>query len=413
MLFTLVKMSPKKLKNTLAKQDSLLKMLESVAELGKKCVNNPKDTHSRSQFRYKVCNVDNLYKEINDLVDLVNDMKSEDDSEYEPDFSDLEKSSDLLAKVRDYQCQLMQTSSDQSSSSKAPPSEDSHERKARVRLPPLELPSFNGDVNRFPVFYYAFKSMIHDNTELSDEQRIQYLIGKLSDKAVSVVSGVPAIGQNYNIIWNNLVDKYLDSRVLFSSYFDQILSLKSVKCDSATQLNNFVDKFTSMVSCLKALDLENLGDTLLCHIGSSKLDSDLRKQFEISVKNVKEPSVDLLLGFLKEQVKIQSRMQSSEQDSRVSTVRTQQASSSGYNRQPRGAYSTQAFMSNEKPVSCPVCHKPDRHPIYRCEKFIQMSVTNRHDYASQKKLCFSCLSTSHSVKQCPSTGVCFKCGGKH
>uniref|UniRef100_A0A8D9BFD5 Uncharacterized protein n=2 Tax=Cacopsylla melanoneura TaxID=428564 RepID=A0A8D9BFD5_9HEMI len=140
MLFTLVKMSPKKLKNTLAKQDSLLKMLESVAELGKKCVNNPKDTHSRSQFRYKVCNVDNLYKEINDLVDLVNDMKSEDDSEYEPDFSDLEKSSDLLAKVRDYQCQLMQTSSDQSSSSKAPPSEDSHERKARVRLPPLELP---------------------------------------------------------------------------------------------------------------------------------------------------------------------------------------------------------------------------------------------------------------------------------
>uniref|UniRef100_A0A8D9BGQ3 Peptidase aspartic putative domain-containing protein n=1 Tax=Cacopsylla melanoneura TaxID=428564 RepID=A0A8D9BGQ3_9HEMI len=255
--------------------------------------------------------------------------------------------------------------------------------------------------------------MIHDNTELSDEQRIQYLIGKLSDKAVSVVSGVPAIGQNYNIIWNNLVDKYLDSRVLFSSYFDQILSLKSVKCDSATQLNNFVDKFTSMVSCLKALDLENLGDTLLCHIGSSKLDSDLRKQFEISVKNVKEPSVDLLLGFLKEQVKIQSRMQSSEQDSRVSTVRTQQASSSGYNRQSRGAYSTQAFMSNEKPVSCPVCHKPDRHPIYRCEKFIQMSVTNRHDFASQKKLCFSCLSTSHSVKQCPSTGVCFKCGGKH
>uniref|UniRef100_A0A8D8MG11 Uncharacterized protein n=1 Tax=Cacopsylla melanoneura TaxID=428564 RepID=A0A8D8MG11_9HEMI len=106
-------------------------------------------------------------------------------------------------------------------------------------------------------------------------------------------------------------------------------------------------------------------------------------------------------------------MQSAEQDSRVSTVRTQQASSSGYNRQSRGAYSTQAFMSNEKPVSCPVCHKPDRHPIYTCEKFIQMSVTNRHDFASQKKLCFSCLSTSHSVKQCPSTGVCFKCGGKH
>ncbi|XP_008484679.1 uncharacterized protein LOC103521349, partial [Diaphorina citri] len=253
---------------------------------------NKTDSHSLAQFQYKVSNIDNICREISELVDQVNDLKSQEDPDYDPDYSDLQRSIDLTSKIKFYQSKLANVSSDVDSEV---------EPKARVKLPPLELPSFNGDVNRFPVFYYAFKSMIHDNRELSDEQRIQYLIGKLSDKALSVVSGVPAIGQNYNIIWNNLVDKYLDSRVLVSSYFDQILNLKSVKCDSITHLNNFVDKFTSMVECLRALDIENLGDVLLCHIGASKLDPELRKQFEISVKGEDEPGVDLLLSFLREQ----------------------------------------------------------------------------------------------------------------
>ncbi|KAI5715899.1 hypothetical protein M8J77_024346 [Diaphorina citri] len=395
-------MSPRQLKNSIAKQSTLLKILETVVELGKKCLKNKADSHSLAQFQYKVSNIDNISREISELVDQVNDMKSQEDPDYDPDYSDLQRSIDLTSKIKFYQSKLANVSSDVDSEV---------EPKARIKLPPLELPSFNGDVNRFPVFYYAFKSMIHDNRELSDEQRIQYLIGKLSDKALSVVSGVPAIGQNYNIIWNNLVDKYLDSRVLVSSYFDQILNLKSVKCDSITHLNNFVDKFTSMVECLRALDIENLGDVLLCHIGASKLDPELRKQFEISVKGEDEPGVNLLLSFLREQVKIHSRMLSSEQDSKGSVVK-QQATSSASNRQPRGMY-THAFMSNEKPVSCPVCQKSDRHPVYKCEKFLSMSVTNRHDCVAQKRLCFSCLSTYHSLKQCTSKGNCFKCGGKH
>lgn len=395
------------MKNSFAKQSTLIKILESIVELGNKCHKNTKDTHSLSVFKYKLQTVDRVSRDIESVCDKTNELLSQDDLDYEPDYSPLEKCLELVSKIKNYESVLFPKPGPYSTQ----PSEAVNKTAPKIKLPALELPSFDGNIHKFHVFYFAFKSMIHENKELSDDQRIQYLLGKLSDKALTVVSGIPPIGQNYKVIWDKLVDKFLDSRLLTSTYLDQLLSLKPIKPDYQ-QLNSYVDSFSSAVECLKALQIENIGEVLLCHIGASNLDPELRKQFELSVKTESAPPVDKLLDFLKEQVKILSRIQQVDITTKVptgsSSPRAQFTSSQG--RSQRNV--THAFISNEKPA-CSLCHKPNKHPIYRCEKFLSMSVSNRRDYVKKQNLCFSCLSSSHRIDSCTSKSLCVKCKGKH
>ncbi|XP_063623090.1 uncharacterized protein LOC134795191 [Cydia splendana] len=58
--------------------------------------------------------------------------------------------------------------------------------RARPSLPTMELIAFDGDIRNWPLFYASFKSRVHDNLSLTDEEKLFYLIGKLSPKAQAV-----------------------------------------------------------------------------------------------------------------------------------------------------------------------------------------------------------------------------------
>lgn len=61
---------------------------------------------------------------------------------------------------------------------------------------------------------------------------MQYLVSKLTGKAQAVCVGIPCIGNNYQQIYDALVDRYMDKRVLASYYLDQIISFKKLNGES-------------------------------------------------------------------------------------------------------------------------------------------------------------------------------------
>lgn len=93
-------MSPTQMKNSIAKQATLFKILEGIVELGRKCQKSKADTHSLSQFKFKIRTVDQIASDINSLVDKVQDMKSLEDEDYEPDYSTLEKCIELTSRIK-------------------------------------------------------------------------------------------------------------------------------------------------------------------------------------------------------------------------------------------------------------------------------------------------------------------------
>ncbi len=57
---------------------------------------------------------------------------------------------------------------------------------------------------------------------------------------------------------------------------------------------------------------------------------------------------------------------------------------------------------------CPVC-KESQHPLYRCKRFKDATVTQRWQWVKQHKCCHNCLHSSHAVTNCTSTYSCKFC----
>ena len=62
--------------------------------------------------------------------------------------------------------------------------------------------------------------------------------------------------------------------------------------------------------------------------------------------------------------------------------------------------------------SCTACDSLS-HPIWKCKKFIESSISERRALVKQKGLCFNCLGKDHLVKVCSNKKRCKKCSGNH
>ncbi|KAA5557006.1 DUF1759 domain-containing protein, partial [Pseudomonas aeruginosa] len=43
------------------------------------------------------------------------------------------------------------------------------------KLPPIEIPEFNGDIKNWPLFISSFRNVVHNNTSLTDSEKLYYL----------------------------------------------------------------------------------------------------------------------------------------------------------------------------------------------------------------------------------------------
>ena len=62
--------------------------------------------------------------------------------------------------------------------------------------------------------------------------------------------------------------------------------------------------------------------------------------------------------------------------------------------------------------SCTACDSLS-HPIWKCKKFIESSISERRALVKQKGLCFNCLGKDHLVKVCSNKKRCKTCSGNH
>ena len=67
---------------------------------------------------------------------------------------------------------------------------------------------------------------------------------------------------------------------------------------------------------------------------------------------------------------------------------------------------------SRKSKNCAVCDSTT-HRTWACEKFNEKSVKDRRMLVNEKRLCYNCLGTGHSVKDCPSNMRCRTCEKAH
>ena len=67
-----------------------------------------------------------------------------------------------------------------------------------VNLPKLQLPTFKGQVLNFSTFHYAFCATIHNDVNLTNVHRFQYLGANLKREAFCLVNGLTLTDANYD-----------------------------------------------------------------------------------------------------------------------------------------------------------------------------------------------------------------------
>lgn len=124
-----------------------------------------------------------------------------------------------------------------------------------VRLPKIDLPSFNGSYETWMCFYDSFKSMVYTKTNISSIEKLHYLRSCLKGEAATVIQSLETSEANYDIAWTLLTERYDHKRVIIQNHLKLLLEQPGCARPSASSIRQMLDNINTHTRALKVLGL--------------------------------------------------------------------------------------------------------------------------------------------------------------
>jgi hypothetical protein len=276
-----------------------------------------------------------------------------------------------------------------------------------IRLPKLELPTFDGNLQTWISFRDLFTNAVHNKTNISKGEKLTYLKSLLKGEAARIIQTLVVTDANYDIAWSKLTDRYQNERELVFSIFDRFIAQPNVNSNCSSSLRNLID---TTLECTRSLEvfgikLETGLDAFILFSAFRKLDSTSKQLWEQQLMDTKVPKLQALIDFMEQRARAlaasgsisKSTHQSGRQDFRF--FRPQGS-------QPRN------MVHHSSQGNCKVCNVSS-HPLFKCSKFHGLTTQDRIESVKRSNVCFNCLTEGHSASHCSSSKSCRSCGGKH
>lgn len=271
---------------------------------------------------------------------------------------------------------------------------------SQFSLPKLTLPQFSGNVSEWKGFISLFDRMIHNNVEIDNGLKIEYLKSCLKGEAFKIISHIDATPDNYTTCYDLLRKRYENKRLIMGKFLDNILNIKKMQSEDADQLKCMHDIVQESIMSIKNLNVnvENW-DPLLTHILVHKLDSNTVVNYECQLKDVREPlKLHEFLAYI---------------ENRFLAIQSANSKLNNFANEHNNKKVENTKKPSEKNVNCLFCASTT-HSIYKCDSFTKQSVNERINWAKTKTLCLNCLATNkHKTHECKSTYKCKYCQKKH
>ncbi|XP_054709666.1 uncharacterized protein LOC129219330 [Uloborus diversus] len=260
-------------------------------------------------------------------------------------------------------------------------------KKASMKLPKIPLPTFSGKFEEWNLFKTQFNSLINENPELSESEKLHYLRGSLKGEAKILET----TDDSFSSLFKALEQRDENKRIIVDCHINNILNIQPIKHESAKDLRIILDNVKKNLRSLKLLDFarDKLSNAILLNVVLEKLDRETRKQYELTLKDKEVPDFDALLEFLERRCQILNSISANISCKSKSFI----------------------VKSNNISKICVAC-KTQTHQLYHCDKFKAMKLSERIDLVKKYRLCFNCLSDRHLVSQCNSKSSCFVCKKK-
>ncbi|XP_047997254.1 uncharacterized protein LOC125234877 [Leguminivora glycinivorella] len=288
------------------------------------------------------------------------------------------------------------------------------EKHASVRLPVINLPTFDGTYTRWLEFKDLFESLINNNESIAPINKFHYLRNSLQGSASLVIRSIDFSASGYELAWNTLCERYNNKNILINNHLSAIININPIHKESFKSLRYLIDTVSKNLNSLDTLGISTQGwDPLVIFLVSAKLDPKTNGKWEeykgsfsrlpsseLNKNSSEVPTLEHFKEFLRNRANVLETMFCSRSNEIKPVFKENK--------------NTKSFVAaGEGPRinSCLVCGQ--NHHVYQCSKFKSMSLEDRLVEVSKHKLCNNCLRAGHDGSQCTLKGSCRNCKKKH
>ena len=234
---------------------------------------------------------------------------------------------------------------------------------------------------------------------------LHYLKASLKGDAAKLLSSITISDSNYEVAKEVLKNRYSNPRLISRAHVKSIVNIPRQETENSKSLNLITESVEE-----HRLALSNLGhnveeqDLFLLYIVVEKLSPVTRQEWEIATPGTDQQTFNQLKTFLHNRCRALEAAESvtrSEKEKKEIEKTPKNANTT----QPR----TQVYTASEE-AFCECCG--EKHKIFTCPKFKNLSSSDKTDLIKRHALCFNCLKSGHMLTACKSS-CCKHCGRRH
>jgi hypothetical protein len=281
-----------------------------------------------------------------------------------------------------------------------------------VKLPPIKLEPFMGNVENWSRFWEQFKSSIDDDASLSTINKHVFLRGYLEGEPKMLVDGIAVTASTYEETKKILLARYGDTNRIIQAHLDFIEGLTPVTSATPDELNTTFIECQRRIQALRALgeDVNGYGRVLIPKILRA-FPPDICQRWIVHVKrqSLSEGDILKLMEFLGEEVDgvLTARKIRGELLDHPNYVPSAAALHVNSNRPKSGRRHGRTGDS-----FCVFCESRG-HWAQDCKKVTDVS--ERKEKLKLAHRCFLCLNRGHNARMCgrKDRALCTSCKGAH
>ncbi|XP_022817932.1 uncharacterized protein LOC111350544 [Spodoptera litura] len=268
-----------------------------------------------------------------------------------------------------------------------------------IHLPKIQLPKFSGTYESWQTFQDLFTSLVHNNSSLSDVQKLHFLKTSVTHEAQTLLNNIQVTDNNYAHAWDILRTRYGNKRLILNHSMRRLFNQKKMTSQSASQLKGLLDTTTECLHSLTTLNIDTSSwDPVLIYLLVQKMDPETHKNWEeYAYKEDSDcvPTWSDLKKFL-------------ETKFRTLELTNQNITTKDYKTTKERSFYAATPVTEKVCVMC-----KDNHSLSHCKDFCKLEPNNRSEFVKEKHLCYNCLVPGHSAFKCKVPVSCRLCHRRH
>ncbi|UYV82294.1 hypothetical protein LAZ67_21001626 [Cordylochernes scorpioides] len=313
-------------------------------------------------------------------------------------------------------------------------------RRALLRLPKMELPCFDGDLEGWISWWSRF-NRIHEDKDLDDDEKMHYLVQAMipGSRAHRLLGAYTHTWKNYENAIGALKGRFGDKKLLIELYLRKLINLVVFNARrQSANLDRLYDEISAYLQYLESLSIpseylevflfplvESCLPTQILQVWQRTPEAGYGRDDEHDVEQGKGERLKALMGFLRAEMKAQQRISFSRIGVGENNPKYNFPSRPSHFNKNNGPRAAQLMVSRnenskglflspnyERKTKCIFCDGMG-HENWICFKIGRMTREEQLKKMSDAGVCFKCLKGNHLGRHCRRKIIFQNCGGPH